>query len=146
MLIEWVSCAFQWHHILCAWVSVCTHLREAWRSQGLSHCLYGASNISNTGSGCRLPTRSAAIGNAGSPLLVQRLQLGGRNPLPTRRQRPATLGVERARAGAGSSLIAVFPLSSLPGEFSREKLGEDGRALFFRLRQWRRLRRWGRES
>ena len=71
---------------------------------------------------------------------------GGPNPLPGRRRRSATLGIERARAGAGSSLIAVFPPSCLPGEFSREKPGEDGRALFFGVRQWRRLRRWGRES
>ena len=71
---------------------------------------------------------------------------GGPNLLPGRRRRSATLGIERARAGAGSSLIAVFPPSCLPGEFSREKPGEDGRALFFGVRQWRRLRRWGRES
>lgn len=43
-----------------------------------------------------------------------------------------------AGEGAGSSLIAVFPSFSLPGEFSREKPEEDGRDLFFALRQWRR--------
>lgn len=56
------------------------------------------------------------------------------------------LGRQGAREGAGSSLIAVFSPSSLPGELSREKQGEDGRALFFGVRQRRRLqRRWQRQ-
>lgn len=118
-------------------------LREAQRSQGLSLFITCIEYLKRR---LRFQTAHKKRGHqdAGSRSFSSETAAWGGNPLPGKRRHSATLGTEPAREGAGSSLIAVFPPSSLPGEFSREKPGEDGRPLFFGVKQWRRLRRWRR--